>query len=71
MLSWLSGCAALSPGSPTASDSFCTAYQQLIQAQGEGTINAKRAVMERIYANEKTYVCLCTKNPDPKICAQP
>lgn len=64
----LTGCATWNQNElPTASDSFCTTYQQLVQAQGDGTIDAKRAVRERIYANEKTYMCLC-RDPGHKVC---
>lgn len=61
-------CAALNLENPvTVSDSFCSTYQQLIQAKGEGSIQAQRSVKNRIAANEKTYICLCS-NPDHKIC---
>lgn len=42
-------------------------YQRLIQEKGEGVIQAPRPVKNRIYANEKTYVCNCV-NPRPKMC---
>lgn len=67
MLISMTSCAALSPESPTASDSFCSTYQRLIQAKGEGSITAARPVKNRIAANEKTYICLCS-NPQNKIC---
>lgn len=67
MLISTSGCETLNPNLPTASDSFCTAYQRVIQAQGEGAIQALRPVKNRIAANEKTYICNCV-TPRPKLC---
>ena len=57
ILSSTTACATLNQ-SPT-SDSFCSTYQPLIRAVGEGVISAKRPVKERIYANEKTYRQFC------------
>lgn len=51
-----------------ASDSFCSTYQRVIRAKGEGTIQALRSVKVRIAANEKTYLCNCV-NPKPKLCS--
>lgn len=69
MMNLISGCAILNQESPIASDSFCSAYQQVIKAKGEGSITAARPVKERIEANEKTFVCLCS-NPENKICTK-
>lgn len=56
----MTSCAALNLESPVkAIDSYCSAYQPLIQAKGEGTIQALRPVKNRIAANEKTYACTC------------
>lgn len=68
MLLSMTSCASWNLERPTTSDSFCSTYQRLIQAQGEGAITASRAVKNRIAANEKTYVCNCT-DPKPKFCA--
>lgn len=67
MLLSMTSCAPWNRESPTASDSFCTTYQRLVQAKGEGVITALRPVKDRIAANEKTYVCNCT-DPKPKFC---
>lgn len=63
----MTSCATLNPESRTASDSYCQTYQQVIRAKGEGEITALRPVKDRIAANEKSYVCLCS-NPQHKIC---
>jgi hypothetical protein len=67
MLISMTSCAALNPESPTASDSFCLAYQRVINNKGDGTISATRSVKNRIAANEKTYVCNCV-SPRPALC---
>lgn len=67
MLTLMTSCATLNQGMPVASDSFCATYQRLIQAKGEGTIQALRSVKNRIAANEMTYVCNCV-TPRPKFC---
>lgn len=65
----MTSCGALNLGNEIspAVDSFCTTYQQLVQAKGDGAITAVRSVKNRIAANEKTYLCLC-ENPQHKIC---
>ena len=65
-LTSMTSCAALNQV-PLATDSYCSAYQRVIQAKGEGTITAARSVKNRIAANEKTYVCNCL-TPRPKFC---
>jgi hypothetical protein len=53
----------------TASDSYCSTYQQVVQQKGEGEAltKASRSVKNRIAANEKTYLCNCV-DPKPKFC---
>ena len=41
------------------SDSFCSTYQQVVRAKGEGGVQATKEVKQRILANELTYRCLC------------
>lgn len=48
-------------------DSYCSVYQKVIRAKGEGSINALLPVKQRIAANEVTYRCLC-ETPDAAIC---
>lgn len=67
ILTLTTSCAALNLENPAASDSFCSTYQQLIRAKGEGSITALRPVKNRIAANEKTYICLCS-NPTHAVC---
>lgn len=50
-----------------AVDSYCTTYQQVVVAKGEGAISAARPVKNRIAANEKTYLCLCAEKK-PAFC---
>ncbi len=68
MLMLMTSCVGLGEiPSLTASDSYCSTYQQIIVTKGEGNITAARSVKNRIAANEKTYICLCS-NPQNKIC---
>ena len=69
MLLSTTSCVGLSP-SLTASDSYCSTYQRVVQAKGEGTIQALRPVKNRIAANEKTYACNCLE-VKPKFCEAP
>lgn len=50
-------------------DSFCTTYQKVIRAKGEGAINAALPVKQRIAANEVTYTCLCV-NAQAAVCVK-
>ncbi len=64
----MTSCAALNLDSPVkAIDSYCSAYQRVVVAKGDGTIQATRAVKNRIAANEKTYACTCGDNK-PAFC---
>lgn len=63
----MTSCASLGEMAATSSDSYCSAYQQVIQTRGEGVIVAQRSVKNRIAANEKTYLCNCT-DPKPQFC---
>lgn len=40
---------------PAPVDSFCTVYQQVVQAKGDGTIKGTLGVRQRILANELVY----------------
>lgn len=44
---------------PGAVDGYCQLYVQVVRAKGEGNIQAKREVKERILVNEKAYRELC------------
>ena len=66
----MTSCAALNLDSPvTTVDSYCQAYHRIITAKGDGAslVKASRSVKNRIAANEKTYICLCS-DPGNKIC---
>lgn len=51
----LAGCASLRDLQPGAINSFCSTYQRVITAKGDGTITATRAVKQRLAANEVTF----------------
>ncbi len=44
-----------------AIDSFCSVYQPVIQAKGDGSIQAPTLPKRRMLANELTYKQLCPK----------
>jgi len=55
-------CAVLSLGAcktTEVSDSYCSTYQPVVRAAGEGSIAAAAPVKRRILANELTYRELC------------
>lgn len=60
---WMTLCAALSLSNCTQVpiDSFCSVYNPIITAKGEGSITATLAVKKRIAANELTYREQCGK----------
>jgi hypothetical protein len=51
----LSSCA----GSKLTTDSYCSVYQPVIRAEGDGAIQAKPDVKRRIATNEVTHRRLC------------
>ena len=55
----MTSCAALNPPEIKVSDSFCSVYQQVVRAKGEGDVQAPKEAKQRILANELTYRCLC------------
>jgi len=50
---------------PTVIDSFCTTYQRVIRAEGDGNIQAKLGVKQRLAANELYYRRNCTPTSTP------
>lgn len=50
---------------PSAVDSYCQAYQQVIVQKGDGSIQASVGVKRRLATNEVTYRCLCENWNNP------
>lgn len=44
---------------PGAVDGYCQLYVKIVRTEGDGAIQAKRVVKERILANERAYRELC------------
>ena len=55
-----------STATPPATDSFCSAYQKVVQAAGDGAIKASDEVRRRIAANEIVYRCQCEGWKSPR-----
>ena len=57
-------CAGLSLSScatPKVTDSFCTVYEPVVVAKGDGAITATPGAKRRILGNEMNYRGLCPK----------
>lgn len=70
MLMLMNGCASsnrsifdLFSPKPVALDGFCLQYQKVIREKGEGSIQAKRVVKDRILANEERFRNECEPKP--------
>jgi hypothetical protein len=48
------------PPQQTPIDSYCQTYIKVIQAKGDGAIQATQGVKRRLLANERTYSKTCS-----------
>ncbi len=61
-LKLMMACAALSLSNcatPLVTDSYCSVYQPIVVAKGDGKIVASEGVKRRLLANELTYRAQC------------